>query len=75
MRCWTVDFYDITGMIGILAGVPLVTGCDLLEEYGYLPLGATAIFTVMSIGPAVSPDTVPTFTSLGGDGHLYVTTP
>jgi hypothetical protein len=29
----------------------------------------------MSIGPEVSPDTVPTFSNLGEDGHLYLTTP
>lgn len=72
---WTVDFYDETGAGEVLLGVPLVTGADLLEQYGYLPLGAFAILTAITIGPGVSPDTVPSFTNLGSDGHLYVTTP
>jgi hypothetical protein len=55
--------------------MPLVTGSDLLEQFGYIPLGANTIFTVMTTGPDKSPDTVPTFTNLGGEGHLYVSTP
>lgn len=75
MQCWTVDFYDATGTVEVLLGVPLVTGSDLLEQYGYLTLGAYAVLTAMTIGPGISPDSVPSFTNLGIDGHLYVTTP
>lgn len=74
-QCWMVDFYNEAGDAEILVGVPLVTGCDLLEQFGYMPLAATAIYTAMSIGPGISPDTVPTFTNFGTDGHLYLTTP
>jgi hypothetical protein len=70
-----VDFDDETGTTMILHGMPLLTGADMLEQFGYMPLGAQAILTVMSIGPEVSPDTVPTFSNLGEDGHLYLTTP
>lgn len=73
-QCWHVDFSD-TGGLPILMGVPLVTGVDLLEQYGYMPLGARQILTAMTIGPDLSPDTVPTFTNLGIEGHLYVTSP
>lgn len=74
-QCWVVDFYDEAGEIGILLGMPLVTGCDLLEQFGYMPLGAQTILTAMTIGPGLPPDTVPTFRNLGIDGHLYTTTP
>lgn len=72
---WTVDFLDEVAEVSILKGIPLVTGCDLLEQFAYLPLGAKLILTVMTIGPGVSPDTVPGFNDLGLDGHLYATTP
>jgi hypothetical protein len=74
-NCWVVEFWDTTNLYKILCGVPLVTGCDLLEQFRYLGLGSHAIMTVMSIGPAISPDSVPTFDNLGIDGHLYMTTP
>jgi hypothetical protein len=74
-NCWAGDFYDEAGSTPILLGMPLVTGSDLLEQFGYIPLGANTIFTVMTTGPDKSPDTVPTFTNLGGEGHLYVSTP
>jgi hypothetical protein len=74
-QVWTVDFYDEAGTSAILRGVVLVTGCDLLEQFAYLTLGARLILTVMTIGPGVSPDDVPGFNDLGVDGHLYATMP
>jgi hypothetical protein len=74
-QCWVVDFLDSTAQYKILCGVPLVTGADLLEQFLYLDLGRNAFLTVMTIGPGLSPDTVPTFNNLGIDGHLYLTTP
>lgn len=70
-----MDVYDLSGFTPVLLGVPLVTGADLLEQFGYLAIGAQAIMTTMTIGPGVSPDEVPGFRNLGIDGHLYVTTP
>lgn len=72
---WTVDFYDDDAQTAVLLGVPLVTGADLLGQFFYLSLGANTILTVMTIGPGVSPDTVPGFNNLGSDGHLYATMP
>lgn len=74
-NCWTVEFWNVGNTVKVVCGVPLVTGCDLLEQFAYLGLGANTILTVMAIGPALSPDTVPTFYNLGIDGHLYMTTP
>jgi hypothetical protein len=74
-KVWNLDFYDDTGQTPILRGVALVTGCDLLEQFAYLPLGARLILTTMTIGPGISPDTVPGFYNLGTDGRLYATMP
>jgi len=73
--CWIVDIWDDVDVNKVITGIPLVTGCDLLEQFGYLPIGANAILTVMTIGPGVSPDTPPTFDNLGADGHVFVLTP
>ena len=72
---WTIDFLDDTGVTPIIRGIPLVTGCDLLEQFAYLPLAARLILTVMTIGPGLSPDNVPNFLDLGIDGRLYATMP
>jgi hypothetical protein len=74
-QCWTLDWYDETTTIPLLRGMPVVTGCDLLEQYQYMRPGWNTVLTALTIGPDVSPDTVPTFDNLGTDGHLYVTTP
>lgn len=73
--CWVMEFWDAANTTKVLCGVPLVTGCDLLEQFAYLPLAARTIMLVMTIGPSLSPDTVPTFWNLGIDGHLYMITP
>lgn len=75
MNCWVVDVYDESGRIPVILGMPLVTGSDLLEQFGYLAIGADAIWTVMTVGPDVSPDSVPTFDNLGVEGRLYMTSP
>jgi hypothetical protein len=36
---WHLDILSQDGASAILAGVPLVTGCDLLEQHAYLGLG------------------------------------
>lgn len=36
---WHLDILTPDGAGAILAGVPLVTGCDLLEQHGHLDLG------------------------------------
>lgn len=74
-QAWVMDIYAADGGTALITGIPLVTGADLLEQYGYLPLAASTIMTVMSIGPFVSPDSVPNFDNLGRDGHLYLVTP
>jgi hypothetical protein len=70
MAAWFLDLADASNN-PLLNGVPLVTGADLLEQYGYLGIGGKLV---------VQSDTdlslVPSFSSLGDTGHLYfVTTP
>lgn len=71
---WTVEFWDAGNEEKVLCGVPLVTGSDLLEQFLYLPLGRYSILIVVTTGPAKSPDSIPNFTNLGIDGHLYLLT-
>lgn len=50
----------------IVSGIPLVTGINLLDQYGYLGfVGGMAVQTDHN------PDLVPTFTNLGETSHLY----
>ena len=66
---WVLDISDNLGN-PILQGVPLITGNNLLDQYGYLGLGFG--LAVVSDGDAMA---VPVFNDLGVNGHLYVVTP
>ena len=69
MGGWTLDIADASGK-PILSGLPLVTGHDMLEQYGYLNFGGELWVQTTS-----DPDAVPTFENLGSDGMLYWVTP
>lgn len=62
---WVLDLAD-TNSVPLVAGIPLVTGADLLAQYEYLAVGGSLI---------VLSDTgmwdVPTFDGMGSAGHLY----
>lgn len=62
---WVIDIADSSGN-AIVSGIPMVTGVDLLEQYGYLDFGFQLIAQTDN-----SPDTVPTFAALGTTAHLY----
>ena len=66
---WIMDISDSVGN-AIVCGIPLVTGADLLAQYGYL--GIQGQMFVRTDGG--SPDDTPTFTNLGSSCHLYVAT-
>lgn len=66
---WTLDIDDSAGN-AILRGVPLVTGANLLAQYGYLHLGGGLFVQTTS-----DPDAAPTFDNLGSDGLLYWVVP
>lgn len=50
----------------LLMGMAIVTGADLLEQFGYLGVGGRFIAQTDH-----DPDAVPTFSNLGVTGHLY----
>lgn len=68
-NAWVLDVQDIQGN-NILTGVPMVTGCDLLEQYGYLGIGGAMV--VQSTNNA---DLVPDYASLGVSGFLFFIIP
>lgn len=63
--CWVLDIADIND-VPIVRGIPIVTGADLLEQYGYLNLGGQLVAQTDH-----SVDAVPTYTNLGLQGHLF----
>lgn len=65
---WCLDLLDNSGTT-LIAGIPLITDADLLEQYNYLGLGFSLY--VVCDDPAAEN---PTETDLGIDSHLYVVT-
>jgi len=68
-NAWVLDISDSSGN-PIVAGVPLVTGTDLMAQFSYLNLGGEFIVQTSS-----DTDAVPTFVNLGSDGNLFFVTP
>lgn len=62
---WVLDISD-SQRLPIVLGIPLVTGADLLEQYGYLDFGGK-----LFVQTDHDTDAVPDYASLGGTGHLY----
>jgi hypothetical protein len=68
-QCWVVDIADIDGN-KLVCGIPLVTGADLLRQFGYVMAGRMFV-----ISDQMPPDIVPDFIHLGVTGHLYYQSP
>jgi hypothetical protein len=66
---WILDIDDTSGN-SILAGIPLVTGADLLAQYPDKAFGGSLYVQTTS-----DPDAVPTFENLGDDALIYWVTP
>lgn len=65
---WIMDIADSSGG-AIVSGIPLVTGANLLEQYGYLGIaGGAALYIANSAGG----DSAPAFSNLGSDTHLVL---
>lgn len=64
-QCWVMDIADSSGN-NIATGIPLVTGADLAEQFGYLNFGGMFIAQTTN-----DTDAVPTFEDLGNTGNLY----
>lgn len=62
---WVLDIYDQNNNL-LVGGIPLVTGRNLLEPYGYLNIGG-------QLQVQTDTDTLaqPTFANLGSTAHLY----
>lgn len=65
---YVLDIADALGN-ALITGLAMVTGTDLLSQYGYMLFGGT--LTVVSDGP--DPDVLPTYANLGTGSHLYWT--
>lgn len=62
---WVLDIADVNGN-SLVNGLPLVTGCNLLEQYDYL--GFAGRLWVQGAG---DPDNAPTYEDLGVGSHIY----
>lgn len=62
---WVLDIAEAGGA-PILAGLPLVTGVDLLAQHRHLGIGGQ-----LRVISDTSPDAVPGFADLGVTGRLY----
>jgi len=66
---WMLQIGDTLENV-LVSGIPLVTGCDLLEQFGYL--GIVGALLVQGAG---NPANVPTFNDLGSGSHLFYIVP
>lgn len=69
MGGWILDISD-TNENPIIAGIPLVTGADLLAQYATLGFGGVLFVTTDG-----DLDAVPTFNDLGVLNHLWFAVP
>jgi hypothetical protein len=65
---WVLDIADAAGA-ALVAGIPLITGADLLGQYGHLGLGFRLY--IASDGDGF---TVPSLEGLGSASRLYLVT-
>lgn len=65
---WFLDIADANNN-ALVSGIPLVTGVDLLQQYGYMGFG----FELWVQTDAA--DAPPTYTNLGSTSHLYCVVP
>jgi hypothetical protein len=63
--CWILDIGD-ANQVPLVAGIPLVSGVDLLAQYAYLSFGGSLVVTTDR-----GAGEVPTFDGLGATAHLY----
>jgi hypothetical protein len=64
-QAWILDLGDASNNL-LIAGLPLVTGVDLLSPFAYLNIGGQLIVQTTNDTPAV-----PTLANLGLAGNLY----
>lgn len=65
---WSIDISDVNTGNPLVYGIPLVTGCNLLEAYDYLGFQGPLVAIVDgSLEP-------PNYDNLGNSGNLYFLT-
>ncbi len=67
--CWILDIADSENN-PLVSGIPLITGADLLAQYGYLGLGVVMYATTDA--DSTEP---PHWWNLGTSAHLYIASP
>lgn len=67
---WVLDIAD-SNSNDIVCGIPLVTGANLLAQYGYLGIPGALFMYADGLDGTM----VPTFANLGTVCHLYYVTP
>jgi hypothetical protein len=65
MGGWIMDIMDQSDA-PYICGIPLVTGCDLLEQYRYIGIGGS-LYVSTDHDPSVPPQ----YNNLGITSHLY----
>lgn len=65
---WTLDIGDANGAV-LIAGIPLVTGADLLQQHRHLGIGGSLFVTTDR-----NTGDVPTFDGLGVTSQLHFVT-
>lgn len=63
--CWNLDIGTQAGAL-LVAGIPLITGVNLLSQHAYLGFGG-GLYVTTDRGAGETP----TFTGLGITSHLY----
>ncbi len=66
---WMMDLADLVSGTSIVAGLPFITGADLLDGLAYL--GINGSFFIFTDG---QPNAVPTLDNLGVESNLYFQT-
>lgn len=66
---WILDIGD-ANQVPLVAGIPLVSGTDLLAQYNHLGFGGALVVTTDR-----NAGEIPTFDGLGVTSHLYFVTP
>lgn len=67
---WFMDLYSEDGLTPLVRGIPMVTGVNLLEPFGYLGIGVE-----LYVQTDTDPNKMPTYENLGLDSHLYMVVP
>ncbi|GHV49938.1 hypothetical protein FACS1894216_01230 [Synergistales bacterium] len=64
-KYWVIDILDADTSEPIVKGIPLVTGCDLLAQFGTLGFKGSLVAYVSGS------DERPGYDDLGGEGNLF----